>query len=438
VPTADPPIDNGWSTDRHLETATVAMTTMTDSPVAPAQASPAALADVIGRIAPVRRADRHDGPANRYVLHTLTNAPRLVREGDVGALIGLAAGVPAVIAAAGPSLDANVVDLARVRDRALLIACDTAAQPLVWHGLEPDLIVATDSSHVNARHLSSIGSTRSWLVGEGSLHPSAFTHFHRRTFAFKVASHQPWPWLESVGLARATLETWGSVVTSALSLALIMGCDPIAFVGADFAFTGGRPYCRGTAIESQWSTWIADGSTYEAIWQAAVDRWPAVTATDISGRPVRTAAHLMAFRDWTVERVAAHRSRRFVNATGAGLLHGPGIEHAGLPVLLADAAPVETEALTARLQRAHHASSGDLGRLLDGVSAVLADPAHEARGQWRSFAGSTLTDTAVDVALRSPDHEAWTIGRALALTKLEVRSQKWVLAPDFWLLASNF
>jgi hypothetical protein len=377
----------------------------------------------LGRLTCHAKANPRDGetPARRYVLHTLTNAPRLAREGDVGALAGLATGVPAVIAAAGPSLDANVVDLAPVRDRALVIACDTAAQPLLGHGLEPDLVVAADSTSANARHLSSIGPTRSWLVGEGSLHPSALTHFHRRTFAFKVANHQPWPWLESVGLAPATLETWGSVATSALSLALMMGCDPIAFIGADFAFTNGRPYCRGTAIESQWSTSIGAGATYEAIWQAAVDRWPAVTATDVTGRRVRTAAHLMAFRDWMVERMGTFRSRRFVNATGAGLLDGPDIRHARLPELLATAAPFDSDALTARLQHAHHASAGDLGRLLDAVSAVLADPAHEARPQWTSFAGSTLTDRAVDAVLRSPDYEAWTIGRALALVTLEGR-----------------
>jgi hypothetical protein len=411
------------SADRHLEAATVAMTTMTDSPTASAapSASPASI-DVdrtLERLA-LQANTPHRGreiPARRYVLHTLANAPRLVREGNAGALAGLATGLPAVIVAAGPSLDATVAELTSVRDRAVIIACDTAAQPLLCRGLDPDLVVGADATIANARHLSSTGPTHSWLVGEGSLHASAFTHFHGRTFAFKVANHQPWPWLESVGLARATLETWGSVVTSALSLTLMMGCDPIAFVGTDFAFTGGRPYCRGTAIESHWSSAIAGGSTYDAIWRAEVDRWPAVTATDVAGQPVRTAAHLVAFRDWIVERTAASRSRRFVNATRMGLLHGPGIQQAALPALLAGAAPVDRGALGARLRRAHHASSGDLGRLLAGVSSVLADPAHEARGQWTSFAGSTLTDTAVDAALRSPVYEAWTIGRARAAAK---------------------
>jgi hypothetical protein len=400
---------------------------MMDSPAA-VSAPPAAATRPHAEPAPVRPAARtppalpdREVPASRYVRHTLANAPRLAREGDAGALAGLAAGVPAVIAAAGPSLDANVADLARVRDRALVIACDTAAQPLVWHGFDPDLIIAADSTSANARHLSAIGPTRSWLVAEGSLHASAFAHFHRRTFAFKVANHQPWPWLATAGLARTTLETWGSVVTSALSLALLMGCDPIAFIGADFAFTGGRPYCRGTAVEPEWAARIAEGSRYEAIWQGRVNRWPAVTGADIAGRPARTAAHLVAFRDWIVARVAARPSHRFVNATGAGLLHGAGIRQARLTAALAAAVPVDTGALAARLQHAHHASSGDLGRLLDAVSTVLADPAHEARGQWASFAGSTLTSAAVDAALRSPDHEAWTIGRALALTRLEGR-----------------
>jgi hypothetical protein len=403
---------------------------MTDSPIASAPSRATTRWTEVDRTLErlALQVKAHEGdrevPARRYVLHTLANAPRLAREGDAGALSGLAAGVPAVIAAAGPSLDVNVLDLAPVRDRALLIACDTAAQPLLGHGLDPDLVVAADSTRANARHLSSIGPTRSWLVGEGSLHPSALTHFHRRTFAFKVANHQPWPWLESAGLTRATLETWGSVVTSALSLALLMGCDPIAFIGADFAFTGGRPYCRGTAMESEWSIGVTGGATYDAIWRAAVDRWPAVTAPDIAGRPVRTTAHLTAFRDWIVERLIACPSRRVVNATGAGVLHGPRVQHARLPDLLADAVSIDGDALVARLQNAHRASSGDLGRLLDGMSAVLADPAHDARGHWMSFAGATLTDAAVDAVLRSPDHEAWEIGRALALFAPDGRRQR--------------
>ncbi|HET9371990.1 MAG TPA: 6-hydroxymethylpterin diphosphokinase MptE-like protein, partial [Vicinamibacterales bacterium] len=88
--------------------------------------------------------------AARYLLQTLGNAPRIAREGNAAALAGLFPGMPAVVVAAGPSLDRNIHDLAVVKDRAIVIACDTAARPLTSVGVEPDLIVASDPSRANA------------------------------------------------------------------------------------------------------------------------------------------------------------------------------------------------------------------------------------------------------------------------------------------------
>src|SRR5262249_16869518 len=133
--------------------------------------------------------------SSRYLLHTLANAPAIARESNAAQLTALFAGKPAVIAAAGPSLDRNVHDLAPVLDRALGIGCDTAAWPLLSAGVTPHLIVSVDASEANARHLSSFPSARTTLVSEASVHPSALHGFAGRTFFFKVADHEPWPWL---------------------------------------------------------------------------------------------------------------------------------------------------------------------------------------------------------------------------------------------------
>jgi hypothetical protein len=346
--------------------------------------------------------------AGRYLLHTLSNVARLARESDVAALAGLATGVPAIIAAAGPSLDRNIHDIAPVRDRALLIACDTAARPLVSVDLDPDFIVAADPSRVNAAHLASLPQTRAWLVAEGSLHPSAFVNFDRRTFIFSVANHQPWPWLASIGLSRGHLPTWGSVATSAFSLALLMGCDPIVFSGADFAFTGNRPYCRGTSFEPLWSMWVAGGGEYDAIWRTLVDRWPEATAPGIDGAPVRTGRHLLSFRDWIRDRAAAS-GRRVVNATGAGVLVGDGLTQSAAAPLLFPHAPLSASVVHETIRRAHSSAIGDLARALAGIDAVLDSPNAETMGPWRSFAGATVTAAAIQAALRSPEHTAWTL-----------------------------
>jgi hypothetical protein len=288
-------------------------------------------------------ADARKASAGRYLLHTLSNLPRLARESNAGALEGLLAGRPAILVAAGPSLDQSRHDLAAAAKHGVVIACDTAARPLLQLGLDPDLIVASDPSRPNAAHLSSLPPSRAWLVGEGSLHPSAFVHFDRRAFAFRVADHEPWPWMRARGFDRAVIETWGSVATSALSLALFMGCDPLVFLGADFAFTGGRPYCRGTSFEPMWGTWHAGGHSYDEIWDCQVGKWPETTAPDIHGVETRTAPHLLSFRDWTVSCAGRHPARRFVNASGAGLLHGKRIEQARAADTLADCPPIDRD-----------------------------------------------------------------------------------------------
>lgn len=369
-----------------------------------------ARAEQIGFASAANEQARH-ALAGRYLVHTLANAARLAREGDAGRLTGIAAGMPAVIAAAGPSLDANRADLNRVRDRALLIACDTAARPLLSLGLEPHLIVALDPSAANAGHLGALPlPARSWLVAEGSLHPSAFALFEQRTFFFRVDEHAPWPWLHTAGLDCQRLDVWGSVITAAFDLALRMGCSPIVFAGADLAFTGGRPYCRGTTLEAQWAAWVAGGGSYEQAFALSVDQWPRVDAPDLHGVETHTAAHLLAFRDWLVARAGQAASTRVVNASGAGVLHGAAIAIARARDVLADAPPIDASAFDTRL-RAAHASIDRRASLFEHVAALTAIASPAALRAWRADTGLTLSDTDLLAPLRGPEFTAWTLAR---------------------------
>jgi hypothetical protein len=386
---------------------------------------------VVGRPAEVRRAREvierlafatkaNDGArrasAGRYLLHTLANVTRLARESDVRALTGIGAGRAAIIVAAGPSLDTNIHTLVPCLERGLVIACDTAARPLALTGVDPDFIVASDPSPANAAHLAALPVRRSWLVAEGSLHPSAFAGFDRRTFAFRVSTHEPWPWLESIGLDRGVLGTWGSVATSAFSLAVLLGCDPIVFVGADLAFTGNRPYCRGTSFEAQWATWVAGGSTLEDIWEALIAKWKPATATDLRGQPARTASHLLSFRDWLVDQSTVHPNRTVINATEAGLLHGGRIEQKSLWDAVAGRLAINREDLYRTVRAAHVASRSNVARVFMGIEDVLTSASHPARQAWSFFTDGTVPAAGIDLALKTPDYTAWTLALTASIT----------------------
>jgi hypothetical protein len=347
--------------------------------------------------------------AGRYLLHTLANAPRISREANVAVLADLFAGIPAVIVAAGPSLDRNIAELAAVKDQVLIVACDTAARPLMSVGIDPHIIVAADSSRANAAHLTGLPPSKAWPVAEGSLHPSAFVHFDQRTFIFRVADHHPWAWLRSLGIDAARVDTWGSVATSAFSLAQMLGCGPVALIGADFAFTDGRPYCRGTSFEAQWACWHAAGSSYDDIWRLLRDRWASVTTErGIDGSLVETAPHLLSFRDWLSERARAAPHLRVINATGAGLLTGPSIEQRPLASAIGAADAIDRRLVDRVLSAAHECGRGDVGRLLSGVSA-LAIGDEQTITTWMEFGAGSVSVASLTAALRSPEYAAWSL-----------------------------
>lgn len=328
--------------------------------------------------------------AGPYLLNTLRNLPAIAASEDAGSLVHAFPGLPAVLVAAGPSLDANLPEIVMHRDKVVLIAVDTAVRPLLAAGVQPDFVVALDPSDVNASHLVDLPACPgTWLVAEGSLDPVVFDHFAGRACVFRVADHHPWPWLRRLGLDRQLLRAWGSVLTTAFDLALQMGCDPIVFTGADLAFTNGRPYARGTTFEEEWRRALAWGDSLEMSWAQRVAAWPEMLEAGVDGTPVRTAPHLCAFRDWIVAEAARVPGRAVVNATGAGILTGPAVRQATLTEALGGRAPLAVSA--SDLMRRRQAS----GRRPDH-GAIPAVP-DEVRRDWQTFSG--VTAEAIDDAL---------------------------------------
>jgi hypothetical protein len=357
-----------------------------------------AAAAVLARMFAEARAneDARRAFAPRYLEQTLQNLPAIAREGNVAALDNHFAGTPAVIVGAGPSLDENAADLKRLHSRALVIASDTALAPLETAGIDVPLVVAVDPSEWNARHLAAprrVDGT--YFVAEGSLHPSVFERFAGRTFVFEVSGHEPWAWLKPYGITRGRLRAWGSVVTSAFDLALRMGCDPIVFVGLDLAFTKGQTYCRHTAHEAVWGKWIEAGDTWENVWSFLVSQQPRQTLADRHGAPAVTTPFLMAFRNWLVDEIgAAPQPRRFINATGAGLLHGPRIEQLSLDLALGDRPAISRAAIARRLSTAHQASTSARAPFDRAIREALAQLTGSASSpledRWRRFSAGAF------------------------------------------------
>jgi hypothetical protein len=343
--------------------------------------------------------------APRYLVNALRNLPPMLRGRDVQALADAWRGVPAVITAAGPSLDGAIEDLRAVSGRALLIATDTSLRPLLHSGITPPLVVALDPSAANARHFQSLPDcSHTWLVSELALDRGATAVFGERVFWFRAGDHQPWPLLAELGLEAARLDVWGSVLTAAFQVACLAGCDPIVFVGADLAYTGGRPYARGTTYEFDWAWHTGRGMALQDVWREQIARREPQAETDLRGEPAVTTSSLLSFRDWLRAR-ARQSGRRIVNATGAGMLFGDGIEQ--LPLRDALPASVDIRPLPSLPRRLTPLRPSAIATRLRRLgSAVRAGDREAPIDAWVAFSGEGFDPKAVSAAL---DDAAQTI-----------------------------
>jgi hypothetical protein len=267
-------------------------------------------------------------------------------------------------------------------------------------------MVAVDPGPLNAQHLTGVNDVDDiWLVAEGSLYPAAFAGFAGRTFTFKVSDHQPWPWLRTLGRDRSLLQTWGSVATSAFDLARRMGCNPIIFAGLDLSFPVRRPYCANTIYDAMWRDAMAQ---YGCTWEQLVDEYfgrPAnnLRRPDVHGEPVVTSAHLVSFRDWLVEQTAGDGTRRFINATGAGILHGGRIVQSTLSEALADTPAIGGVREAVRAAYTAGLTSGaEVAAAVEQLLANIDAPQAAAQvARWIEFTAGSVTAADVRERLES-------------------------------------
>jgi len=144
---------------------------------------------------------------------------------------------PAVLVAAGPSLEKNVQVLKKMKGKALIIAVDTALRYLVSEGVYPDVAVAADphkplqlfqDDRVRKIPLAihaSVNYKAVELMSEGKiLYVSADSAYYDNLY-------------KMIGKRMYRLSTGGSVSTVAFTLAVAWGFRRLVLVGQDLALS---------------------------------------------------------------------------------------------------------------------------------------------------------------------------------------------------------
>ncbi|MBP7263385.1 MAG: DUF115 domain-containing protein [Spirochaetia bacterium] len=307
----------------------------------------------------------------RWVRNLAANYKRIARLPGVSSLFGATEGFPALVLAAGPSLDDVAPELPRLHERMLIVCVDTALRSCLRAGVEPDIVVVVDPQYWNARHIDRCSSPSSILVTEAAVWPSVFRLDARAT----VLCSSLYPlgrWFEGrSGTPKGTLGAGGSVATSAWDLARLMGCAPIYMAGLDLGFPRGRTHARASLFEQRM---LGAGSRLEpastALFAAMRGGQP-FQAKANDGTTLVSDRRLSLYSWWFASRVARHPATRSQTFSRGGLAI-PGLTLAD-PEDALSLAPIRGQ-IDAALSAALAATEGrPAGQDPDGVMSALLD-----------------------------------------------------------------
>jgi len=226
-------------------------------------------------------------------------------------------GIPAVVLGAGPSLDSILPRITELRERAILVAVDTALPALAEHGVEPDFAVVVDPQYWNTRHLDRVSHNKTVLVSESSTHPRVFRMLDTAS-VFCSSLFPLGAYLEEAVEQKGKLGAGGSVSTTAWDFARLLGSAPIYLAGIDLGFPGGRTHCSGSFFEMRVHTLSsrlqpAEGAAYRYLHDAD----PHVTR-DNRGGQVITDRRMELYRWWFENQAKIHPEAESRNLSAGG------------------------------------------------------------------------------------------------------------------------
>ncbi|HEX4450651.1 MAG TPA: 6-hydroxymethylpterin diphosphokinase MptE-like protein [Kofleriaceae bacterium] len=272
------------------------------------------------------------------------NLPAIAACPSVAALDGAFTGKPMIIVAPGPSLANNIDQLRALDGRAVLACFSHSLKPVIAAGLTPDVVITVDPQDVRY-HFTGADLSKTCLVNAATAHPSLF-QLGARAYLSCAANALLDDWIFDATAERPHVAGGGSVATSAFSLALRWGCDPIVFVGLDLSFPGGNYYVsssvdgharavtdeRGHVRVEGWSDGFrsmkASGGP-----EAPVERL--IELPGWHGGTVPSSFIFSMFHRWFVEKMRSVTDTRVYNCTEGGAFID-GMTHRSLASVLAE------------------------------------------------------------------------------------------------------
>lgn len=250
--------------------------------------------------------------AEEFIMNMLKNYPDMLNQYTINSLRDEfrkqdLTGVPAIVVAAGPSLDKNIEDIKQAVGKAFIIVVDTALKPVLNVGITPDITITVDPhkpltviNHEQVRNLP--------IVSCDDGNHKILQEMQNKIFYFcEPSSYIHNVYERHTGVDVSPLETGGSVANNAFSLARYLGFRTIILVGQDLAFAGEQSHAS---------------SSYSSIVNKKLmtEKTGEVFVEGIDGKPISTMKNMEMYIRWFEKQIRIYPDTKVIDATEGGAL----------------------------------------------------------------------------------------------------------------------
>lgn len=217
--------------------------------------------------------------------------------------------IPAILVAAGPSLDKNITFLKDAKGKAFIMVVDTALNTVLEHGILPDMTITIDSRKPLRLFEHPEYARIPIVLAEQSREEAVQLNQARHYYALSEESYLGRMIASKTKKKVASLESGGSVANSALDFLVEMGFKTIILIGQDLAYPNGIAHTQNAYKGNEAALDLSDSKYLQ------------IEGND--GKLIWTEWNMNAYRKWMEQYICRFPSVRFVNATeGGARIHG--------------------------------------------------------------------------------------------------------------------
>lgn len=176
---------------------------------------------------------------NLVGLHNLlANSKEIVQNPYISCLKDKYKDVPAFIIANGPSLDKNIHELKKIQGRGLIISTESAIIPLLRNKIKPDILTIIErTKYTYLYHFENVDYPEDMaLLCLGLVDKQVFPYFPGQKIPIFRNLEAINQWINKFLGDGSAIDAGANVSHLAFEIAILLGANPIIFVGQDYAY----------------------------------------------------------------------------------------------------------------------------------------------------------------------------------------------------------